>query len=252
MTNNHIKYFAMQQSAVDLNCEARDFVGTENRVVISKLHDRRKKYIKSPNFCKFVCYGYAVVASVDKKIEDFIGNFIKDRIGFRCFEGYGILSKEFIKYNKQIGTVEYYLPDLNKSRITNPDFDVKIYIEDEIRRFYSDDRFHMALGYFPENSDRRDVIAVAGYDSDKKIMGIAGASNDADKMWQVGIDVMPEFRNRGVAAVLVSIITDEILKKNIIPFYGTAWSHIASKNVAVNSGYKPAWVELSAYDIEID
>jgi len=251
MTNADIRLSAMQQSAIDLNCEAADFAGHENKVVISKLNAGRKKYIKNPFFCQFECYGNAVVASVNDKIKGFIENFVKNRTGFRCFEQYGELSQEFIKYNKQIHTAEYYLPDINKSRAVNPDFDVKIYIEDEIRQFYGDDRFHMALGYCDEKSERRDVIAVVGYSHlNGEIMGIAGASNDGEKMWQVGIDVVPEFRNKEVATTLVSIITDEILKKGIIPFYGTAWSNIASKNVAIKSGYKSAWVGLAAFDID--
>ena len=93
------------------------------------------------------------------------------------------------------------------------------------------------------------AYAVVGYGKDGRIMGMAGASDDSDTMWQVGIDVVPEFRNNGVATALVSIITDEILKKNIVPFYCTGWSNIASKNVALSSGYKPAWAALSWVDI---
>ena len=84
------------------------------------------------------------------------------------------------------------------------------------------------------------------YDLDVlQIMGMSGASSDSDKMWQTGIDVMPEFRGIGVATALLSILTAEILKQNVVPFYTTWWSHVASKGVAVSSGYKPAWVNLS-------
>jgi predicted GNAT family acetyltransferase len=102
----------------------------------------------------------------------------------------------------------------------------------------------MALRY-DCNSDRRDVIAVAGY-KNNEIIGVAGADNDSDTMWQVGIDVIPDNRNQGIATVLVKIITNEILKMGIVPFYGTAWSNIVSIKTAISSGYRPAWVELSA------
>ena len=97
MTNGEIKLVAMQQSAVDLNCDSADFAGHENKIVISKLNDGRKRYIEKPNFCKFTCFGNACVASIDEKIKDFIEQFMQNRIGFRCFEQYGILSRELNK-----------------------------------------------------------------------------------------------------------------------------------------------------------
>jgi RimJ/RimL family protein N-acetyltransferase len=181
-----------------------------------------------------------------------MNSFVSKHLGFRCFDmpQLNILNNEFNKYNKRVGIIaEYYLPDITKSREVNPDFDIKILIDDEVTSLYDDDRFHMALGYNSE-SERRDVIAVVGY-KNGEVIGVAGASNDSDTMWQVGIDVIPDFRERGVAAVLTKIITNEILKLGIVPFYGTAWSNIASKNTAISSGYKSAWVELAATDISI-
>ena len=249
MTNCDIKMIAMKQSAIDLNCEVTDFLGDKNKVVISKLHEKRKKFITKPNFCRLVCYGNACVASVDQQIKDFVGKLIQNRLGFRCFEQLAALNSEFAKYGKEIGVEEFFLPDKNKIIRITPNFDVKIYDENEIRRlFYGDDRFHMALGYLPPDSERKDVIAAVAYNKNGEIMGMSGASNDSNTMWQVGIDVVPEFRQRGIGTTLVNIITNEILNDGIVPFYGTPWSHIASKNVAVSSGYKSAWVELCAYD----
>ena len=55
----------------------------------------------------------------------------------------------------------------------------------------------MALGYGSDIS-KKDVVAVTGY-VDGNIAGVAGASNDCDTMWQIGIDVLPEYRKLGVA-----------------------------------------------------
>ena len=46
MTNINMRLSAMQQSAIDLNCKAADFVGHENKIVISKLNSEPKKYFK--------------------------------------------------------------------------------------------------------------------------------------------------------------------------------------------------------------
>lgn len=252
MNNEDIKRIAMEQSAIDLNCNIEDFFQQKNKVVLSQKNAGCKKYFEQPHFCQFACYGNALVASVDKRLEMFMNSFVNKHLGFRCFDMPQLnkLNTEFNKYNKCVGIIaEYYLPDITKKREVNPDFDIKIVIDDEITSLYDDDRFQMALSYSCE-SERRDVIAVVGY-RNGEIIGVAGASNDSDTMWQVGIDVIPDFRNKGAASVLTKIITNEILKLGIVPFYGTAWSNIASKNTAISSGYKSAWVELAAADINL-
>lgn len=252
MNNKDIKRIAMEQSAIDLNCNIEDLLQQKNKVVPSQMNVGCKKYFRQPHFCQFACYGNSLVASVDKRIEEFMTSFVNKHLGFRCFDmpQLNILNTELNKYNKCVGMIaEYYLPDITKKREVNPDFDIKILIDDEITSLYDDDRFHMALGYSYE-SERRDVIAAVGY-KNGEIIGVAGVSNDSDTMWQVGIDVIPDFREKGVASVLTTIITNEVLKQGIVPFYGTAWSNIASKNTAISSGYKSAWVELAAVDISL-
>ncbi|MBQ5812575.1 MAG: GNAT family N-acetyltransferase, partial [Clostridia bacterium] len=64
-------------------------------------------------------------------------------------------------------------------------------------------------------------------------------------MWQIGIDVLPEYRRQGVASALTSTLAVEILKKGIVPFYCAAWSNIRSVRNAIKSGFRPAWVELT-------
>lgn len=44
--------------------------------------------------------------------------------------------------------------------------------------------------------------------------------------------------------MLITLIKNEILKRGILPFYGTSISHLASQRIALASGFKPAWVEL--------
>lgn len=102
----------------------------------------------------------------------------------------------------------------------------------------------MALGY-SQDSDLKDMLAVVAYEHGE-ILGVAAASNDTDQIWQIGVDVVPEKRKQHVATDIVKIISNEILKRDKIPYYGTAWSNIASKRLAINAGYKPVWVEMKA------
>ena len=107
-------------------------------------------------------------------------------------------------------------------------------------QFKKDDRFEEAFAF---DKNHPDVLAVAAFDGDN-IMGIAGASADSKTMWQIGIDVLHEYRGRGIGTNLVTLLKNEILKRGKIPFYGTVESHIHSQNIAVNAGFFPAWAEL--------
>lgn len=59
---------------------------------------------------------------------------------------------------------------------------------------------------------------LAAYDC-RKIVGLAGCSADCDTMWQIGVDVLPEYRRKGIAAALTSNLAVEILKRDKVPFY---------------------------------
>jgi ribosomal protein S18 acetylase RimI-like enzyme len=249
MINKDIWKIAMEQSAIDLNCSVDDFLNKGNTVVKSKLKDGRKKCYKKPMFFGLAYYGDGLVASVDERIKDFIEKFVNKHSEYRCFDTPQLilLNREFEKYGKSICFIaEFFLPDIEKQVSISDRVEIKLFSEDEIPDLYKDDRFHMALGYDCQG-DKKDVLAVVGY-INGEIAGVAGASNDCDTMWQIGIDVLPEYRRLGVASTLTKILTEEIIKRGKVPFYCTAWSNIASKNNATKCGYKTAWVEMTAID----
>ena len=64
-------------------------------------------------------------------------------------------------------------------------------------------------------------------------------------MWQIGVDVLPEYRRQGVASSITSNLAIEILNKGKVPFYCCAWSNIKSVKNALKSGFTPAWVEMT-------
>ncbi|MBP3195726.1 MAG: GNAT family N-acetyltransferase, partial [Butyrivibrio sp.] len=63
-------------------------------------------------------------------------------------------------------------------------------------------------------------------------------------MWQIGINVDPEVKAKGIGKMLVTLLKNEILGMNRLPYYGTSMSHIVSQKVALGSGFVPAWAEL--------
>ena len=95
-----------------------------------------------------------------------------------------------------------------------------------------------------EKRKELDVLGVGAYDGDR-LVGLAGCSADAPQMWQIGVDVLPAYRRRGVAAALTSHLAQEILRRGKVPFYCTAWANVPSARNAVTCGFLPAWVEMS-------
>ena len=60
------------------------------------------------------------------------------------------------------------------------------------------------------------------------------------------MDVLPAYWRRWIAAALTSRLALEILARGKVPFYCAAWSNVKSVRNAVKSGFRPAWVELTA------
>ena len=126
------------------------------------------------------------------------------------------------------------------SEIDASAYGIRWYRGAEIEAFRGDGRFREAFSFCPEAPDVLGVAALRG----GRILGMAGASADSPTMWQIGINVEPEARGEGVASMLVGLLKNEILKSGILPFYGTAASHIASQRTALAAGFLPAWAEL--------
>jgi GNAT superfamily N-acetyltransferase len=108
--------------------------------------------------------------------------------------------------------------------------------------------------YLPEWSDalcekrkELDVLGVGAYDGEK-LVGLAGCSADCEEMWQIGVNVLPQYRRKGIAAAITSRLALEILKRGKVPFYCAAWCNLKSVRNAIKCGFRPAWVTVTARD----
>lgn len=114
---------------------------------------------------------------------------------------------------------------------------------DRIQELYQWRGFDNALNY------KSDVIAVGAFDGDKPV-SLAGADNNMEPLWQIGIDTLPEYRQKGIAVYLVNRLAREITSKGKIAFY-TTWSpNLASCRVALSSGFFPMWLEYFSEDVK--
>lgn len=234
-----------EQLAIDTNCAKSDFDKNSNSVKVLSHSSLKRRNINNDLLLFMACFGKGTVAAVDDELVPFMTKYIENIDGFRCFDmPLNILQDELKKYGGIISEIEeFYLLNGNNICQITPDFDIEILEGAAIKKLYDDHRFHMALGY-SQDDNRKDMLAVVAHENDE-ILGVAAASNDTDHIWQIGVDVVRE-KQQHIATDIVKIISNEVLKRDKIPYYGTAWSNIASKRVAINAGYKPVWVEMKA------
>jgi GNAT superfamily N-acetyltransferase len=123
---------------------------------------------------------------------------------------------------------------------------LRTYAGADVGQLFEHAGFHNALEYRLTGL-RPDVLACAAFHASKPV-GIAGVSADCDAMWQVGIDVVAEWRGRGIGAALVSRVTRMVLDAGRVPYYATGMDNIASQRLAIGVGFWPAWTELYVKD----
>ena len=243
----------MEQSAIDLCAKPVDFEKSENVIVTSRESESARRYLKLPFSCQLVSYGNNVVASVSPEFREITENYVNKYPAEHLFETphLHVLNDMLLKKGQKICFMaEYFLPDVDVLHERS----VKGANPYEIRLLTQTDFVDL---YLPEWSnalckDRKhlDVLGVGAYDGDK-LVGLAGCSADCDTMWQIGIDVLPEYRRQGIASTLTSRLAIEILKRGKVPFYCAAWCNIRSVRNAIKSGFRPAWVEMTAKPCEI-
>ncbi len=249
MTNRKIQRIAIEQSAVDSSCLPEDFLKEENTVVISKPSEGARRYLSLPFECNLTSHGKGIVASVSEELRDDVTAYINRFSPEHCFETPNLHVLMDILRPKGLDIcfmAEYFLPDTNIIKPLECEYKMRFIPKENFEPLYSP----LWSNALCKDRKHLDMIALGAFHGEK-LIGLAGASADCDTMWQIGIDVLPEYRRQGVASALTSTLAVKILDMGIVPFYCRAWSNIASGRNAINSGFRPAWVTVTAKPREI-
>lgn len=243
MTKKEMLSIAMRQSAEDIGCRADDFLKTENTVVPYRMGMNARKYLKEPITCTLVSYGNNIVAAAVEDAAEIVTSYIGRYEFYHCFETPNIhwLNDRLMeKGHKICFMAEYYLPDIEKIPDLQSPFEVRILGQKDFGPLYLPEWSNALC----KERKELDVLGAGAFD-DGKLVGLAGCSADCEEMWQIGVDVLPDYRRLGIASSLTTRLAKEILRRDKIPFYCSAWSNIRSVRNAVRSGFIPAWVEMS-------
>jgi len=247
MTNRDILTIALEQSAYDCNCSPADFLSEKHVMTISRAHPKARKYIPLPLQCDLVSYGNNIVAQTSPELAEVISTFIHAYPLEHCFETPNLhaLDQLLAPYGlKSCFMAEYFLPDVDILKPLPCPWELRVLHREDFQGLYLP-QWSNALC---EARKELDILGVGAYDNGN-LIGLAGCSADCETMYQIGVDVLPDYRRQGIAAALTSRLATEILAIGKVPFYCAAWCNIKSVRNAIKSGFRPAWVELTAREI---
>ena len=249
MTKQEMLYIAAAQSAIDCGCKPEDFFDGKHHVVRSACHPAARKYLKLPFSLDLVSYGGNIVASVSEEYAAIAEEYIHKFQTEHCFETPNL--HYLMERLRPLGLdicfmAEYWLPDLDILKPLDCPYELKILTQKDFEQLYLPEWSNALC----EKRKHLDMLGVGAYDGEK-LVGLAGCSADCDEMWQIGVDVLPAYRRKGIAASLTSHLACEIIKRGKVPFYCCAWSNVASARNAIKSGFRPAWVECTAKTKEL-
>ena len=248
MTNEQILRIALEQSAIDANCRPEDFTRTDNVIVPSVPDPRARRYLKLPHVCNLISYGSNIVATINERYREPVAAYIDRFSAAHCFEtpNLHILDEAFRRDGYGVCFMaEYFLPDIQSMQVLPCAYETRLLHPADFADLYTPAWSNALCAGRKEY----DVLGVGAYDGGK-LIGLAACSADCDTMWQIGIDVLPEYRHQGVASALTSRLAAEILREGMVPFYCCAWANIPSARNAVRCGFRPAWAELTVKRVE--
>ncbi len=243
-----IEKLIITQFEIDTNC----VTGTSGKININKRKrlDGARYFSDISDFFRAIIFKGRLFMMCDEKIYEWAENRYQDMLPewFCKFDNLRNLDAKLHEYGHEImDTHVYFMPD---PEYEGYDFDCPYRIEElgrkEIDAMRENNLFRHALMY---QDGCPDEMAIAAYDNEEPV-AMAGVSSDGRNLWQIGIDVLPEYEHKGLAVYLTALMKDAVIKRGKVPFYGTSESHSLSQKVAVRSGFVPAWCEI--YSRKID
>ncbi len=227
-----------------LDCNVEDTIFDNGKVLISKSKSIQGARIiegKDLFFKAIICLGKAYIM-VDEQICDWAVEKFENASPqwFCAYSNLRMIDKKLNKYKREIADTHLYFLPAENSLDVEPLREVMWFEQEELAQFKENNQFTSALSF---SKTQPDVLAVAAVDSGK-LTAMAGASCDGDYLWQIGINVLPEYEKQGLAVNLTSLIKQELIKRGKMPFYGTSESHTISQTVGLHAGFLPAWSEI--------
>lgn len=242
LTQKEIWERVHRQWQYDFNCTASDLHGRGYVVTEHVPLPKSRFRDEETGFLRVLCTGHKVVICASKPFHPWLKEHLlsDDPEWFLDIGNLRKLENGMAAFGYEIDQMPHFYLPRSVTTLEQSKFNLKWYDEERIQCFEGDERFGQAFVFdkhFP------DVLGVAAVE-EETILAMAGASADCEVLYQVGIDVISEHRGQGLGTDLVRQIKQALLQCGKVPYYGTSSSHLHSRNLAINAGFFPAWVEL--------
>jgi RimJ/RimL family protein N-acetyltransferase len=251
LNREDIKKRLYGQLARDYNTSAELFCDGGRKVSPVKEIDGRRRFLDHIPSFNLVVTGKSLCIMTESRLMEFSENFVRSSDPAWILEYPKIeeINEELKKIGEHIEDCHFFF--LPEPETPEPAHDLRLkadfYHGNEIEQFRGMKEYGEAFAF---NERFRDEEAVSA-SLDGKIVGMAGASRDAEGFYQIGINVSSGYAGKGIGSYLVWLLKNRLLESDIVPFYGTCFSHFASQNVAGRSGFYPAWAEMYSSEIKI-
>ena len=238
MTNSEVRYkfmkYFIEKEYPNYDCQADDFLSDKNKVVLADESDE--------DFYGMICFKNAVLVKAKKEIYEWSIRFASKHIGFRCFDYIQLaaLCQELLKHGYTMQGGQGCLPDMSQKQRVPPEigFTIRVFNQNETMDIYNyidKTEWHMC------RPNENTSLTIAAFDKNQ-IIGLSSAGRETDQLWPIDIEVLPEYRNKGIAVALTAEITNILLNRGIIPYATGAYSNNASRITLFKCGYYPAWI----------
>ncbi len=249
-TKEEIDRVIRAQLALELGCAPEDFAREETVITGPVFPERRRQFSDRPFFLQMATFGAGAVISAEERLHPWLREWTRGKRGAWLFEqhNYYLLERELRKYGYQMSMTHHMFAPKPELLQVRTGLRLRWLEREDIAPYYGREEFPNAIcsRFHPE---RPDVLAVTALEGEE-IMGMAGCSADTPELWQIGVDVLPPYRGRGIGKTLVALLHDEAFRRGALPYYGTSLSNLASWRCALASGFLPAWVEAEAREAE--
>ena len=233
----------LRQFALDYNVDGGEWITDKIHLSPVNVLEGARLHVKHDTFFKAAIIMGKAYVMADEKMHPWIKEILaKEPPEWWCdFKNLKKLESELNKYGREIFDTHIYFLPSEEPTMERPRVAIKWFEKGELEQFRNDKRFNTySLSFSPTQPD---VLAVVAYDK-KEPIAMAGCSEDGAYLWQIGVDCVTGYEGRGLARNLVTLLKQEIIARGKVPYYGTAESHAVSRNVAIGSGFLPAWCEI--------
>lgn len=186
---------------------------------------------KSP-YIKIMAFNKCVIINTSEAIHS------KVKLALR-----GKSRDEIFEFPFVYGQTIHYIPDVKKfESLPFPnEYSYELLQGNDIDKLKDISGFDNSLSFDCNGNTSTNIVLLAK--KGDEIIGLAGAEMETEKLWEVGIDVKPEYRKSGLGTKLVSNLTADIIKQGAVPFYSASVTNLGSQMVANRSGYIPCWID---------